>query len=418
MDFREENSSKIETLSLNSQPRFRNYRMKLIVWMIREIFNVLNQYAVDNPTLPVNQRFFPLFQDPGGMLNRSLGMPSRNDRPPSIWDTHCISGSVFANPTASSSAPNPQESNPWVSNVTEHTSPHVMSGSQTPVRTVSEKFIRPQWGKIFKKFLGRPTTTADFGSSFWQIPHASNFCLLEDKIQDWGMYLFTISYGSYAMDQRSGDGWISGWSQIFAFYQRNSWAKLWVTRRKNYFSTEQNHPEYPLQEKGQPGGNESSKRRPLPPIKTDRLPDLRVLPGHWCQRFCRELCRPIHNCSSKWWYSGIRFEMGRNFIINDANPIWWHLGRIVQTKNTRVWETQDRVGSVEYGDSLEESWTWSSQIEDNGEKKYRAESTTKNFWSQKWKLWEERRGQESGNKTAWTKNSWRSLAVESQRAMF
>ena len=33
--------------------------------------------------------------------------------------------------------------------------------------------------------------------------------------------------------------------------------------------------------------------------KTDRLPDLRVLPGHWRQRFCRELCRPIYICSSK-----------------------------------------------------------------------------------------------------------------------
>ena len=32
--------------------------------------------------------------------------------------------------------------------------------------------------------------------------------------------------------------------------------------------------------------------------KTDRFPDL-VLPGHWSQRFCRELCRPIYNCSSK-----------------------------------------------------------------------------------------------------------------------
>ena len=39
--------------------------------------------------------FFPSFQDPGGMLSRSLGMPSRNDRPPSIWDTHGISGNGF-----------------------------------------------------------------------------------------------------------------------------------------------------------------------------------------------------------------------------------------------------------------------------------------------------------------------------------
>ena len=64
--------------------------------------------------------FFPHHPVPGGMLSRSLGMPSRKDGPPSIWDTHGISGNVFANPTASSSAPYPQESNPWVSNVSEH----------------------------------------------------------------------------------------------------------------------------------------------------------------------------------------------------------------------------------------------------------------------------------------------------------
>ena len=78
--------------------------------------------------------FFPPCQNPGGMLSRSLGMPTRNDRPPSIWDTHGKSGNVFANPMASSSAPYPQESNPWISNVSEHTSPHVMTESQTPAQ--------------------------------------------------------------------------------------------------------------------------------------------------------------------------------------------------------------------------------------------------------------------------------------------
>ena len=64
---------------------------------------------------------FPPHPVPGGMLSRSIGMPSRNNGPPSIWDTHGISGNVFANPTASSSAPYPQESNPWISNISEHT---------------------------------------------------------------------------------------------------------------------------------------------------------------------------------------------------------------------------------------------------------------------------------------------------------
>ena len=54
-----------------------------------------------------------------------------------------------------------------------------------------------------------------------------------------------------------------------------------------------------FKKKGQSGGTESRKRRPLPPRKTDRSPDLRVLPGHRSQRFCRELCRPIYSCSSK-----------------------------------------------------------------------------------------------------------------------
>ena len=107
--------------------------------------------------------------------------------------------------------------------------------------------------------------------------------------------------------------------------------------------------------------------------------------------------------SSKWRYSGIRFEMGWNSIVDDKNPNWWHLGKFVQIKNRRVWETQDRIGIVQYGDSSEESRTWLSQIEDNGEKKFRAEFANEEFWSQKRKLWDKGRGQESGNKTAWTK---------------
>ena len=73
------------------------------------------------------------------MLSRSMGMPSRSDRPPDIWDTHGISGTDFVNPTASSSAPYPQGFNPWISNVPEHTSPHVTSESQTPSTTLDPR---------------------------------------------------------------------------------------------------------------------------------------------------------------------------------------------------------------------------------------------------------------------------------------
>ena len=58
---------------------------------------------------------FPPHPIPEGMLSRSIGMPSRRERPPSTWDTHGIAGNVFANSAASFSAPYPQESNPWSS---------------------------------------------------------------------------------------------------------------------------------------------------------------------------------------------------------------------------------------------------------------------------------------------------------------
>ena len=76
-----------------------------------------------------------------------------------VFGTHGISGNVFANPTASSSAPYPQESNPWVSHVSEHTSPHVMSESQTPAldqrcqsgQSARDSFV-PSEGRFSKNY--------------------------------------------------------------------------------------------------------------------------------------------------------------------------------------------------------------------------------------------------------------------------
>ena len=94
---------------------------------------------------------FPPHPVPGGMLSRSIGRPSRKNGPPSIWDTHGKSGNVCANPAASSSTPYPQELNPRSSNISEHTSQPVMSenqtpssGSEMPVRTVSQTFSHPK----------------------------------------------------------------------------------------------------------------------------------------------------------------------------------------------------------------------------------------------------------------------------------
>ena len=125
-------------------------------------------------------------------------------------------------------------------------------------------------------------------------------------------------HGSFALDQRGGDGWFSGWFKFFVVCKRNSNAEFWSTRWEDCFNTEQKHPQFSLQKKGQSGGTKSPKRGPFPSWQADCFLDPRVLPGHKSQQFCRELCRPIHYWSSKWRYSGIRFEVGRNSIIKEG----------------------------------------------------------------------------------------------------
>ena len=71
--------------------------------------------------------------------------------------------------------------------------------------------------------------------------------------------------------------------------------------------------------------------------------------------------------------------MGRNFINNDENPIWWHLGRIVQIKKTRVWETHHRIGIVRPGDSSEEIRTWLLQIENHVKRSIEQDLRNRNF---------------------------------------
>ena len=62
---------------------------------------------------------FPPHPIPEVMLRHSFVTPCRREGPPSIWDTHGISGNVFANPDASSSAPYPQDLHQWNSSVEE-----------------------------------------------------------------------------------------------------------------------------------------------------------------------------------------------------------------------------------------------------------------------------------------------------------
>ena len=72
-----------------------------------------NSHVTSQPML------FPKHPILEAMLRPSFVSPRRKEGPPCIWDTHGISGNVFANPHASSSAPYPQELDPWETTIEE-----------------------------------------------------------------------------------------------------------------------------------------------------------------------------------------------------------------------------------------------------------------------------------------------------------
>ena len=90
---------------------------------------------------------FPPHPIPEGMLSRSVGMPSRREGPPSIWDTHGKSGNFFADPVASSSAPYPQELHQWSSSIEE---PLHSSTVEKSERQEQNQDLRCQFGPSAK----------------------------------------------------------------------------------------------------------------------------------------------------------------------------------------------------------------------------------------------------------------------------
>ena len=150
---------------------------------------------------------------PGGMLSRSFGMPSRREGPPSIWDTHGTSGNVFANPDASSSAPYPQELNPWSSHISEptHSSPAGKNGNQTPVQDQ-----RCQSGPSAKNsvIFSGGDSSKNYGADQQRLQisdlHFDKFTTPATFVC-WNIIFKTEVlvhnfHGSYALDQRSEDG--------------------------------------------------------------------------------------------------------------------------------------------------------------------------------------------------------------------
>ena len=91
---------------------------------------------------------FPLHPIPEGMFRHSFITSSCREGPPSIWDTHDISGNVSANPDASSPAPYLQELHQWNSSIEETLHSSAVEKSERPEQN---QYLRCQSGPSSKR---------------------------------------------------------------------------------------------------------------------------------------------------------------------------------------------------------------------------------------------------------------------------
>ena len=107
------------------------------------------------------------------------------------FGTHGISGNVFADPVASSTAPYPQELSPWSSGISEpiHSSTMEKNENQTPVKDQrclsgpsAKKSVIPCEGDSSNNYGADQQRLQISDPHFDKFPHTSNVCLLEDKI--------------------------------------------------------------------------------------------------------------------------------------------------------------------------------------------------------------------------------------------
>ena len=235
---------------------------------------------------------FPPHPVRGGMLSRSVGMPSRREGPPSIRDTHGVSGNVFAGPVVSSSAPYPQELNPWSTTIEE---PLHMSTAEKSERPEQNRDLRCQSGpsakysvipsegdssnkygadqerlQISDPHFDKFATLATFAC--WKIRFKTEVCTCSQFLTEAMHWIKEVEMVD-SVDVLKSSSSVRGIQMPnFAVLDARIASALYRIIHSSHFKRRVSLEE-----------QKSLKRGPVPSRKTDRLLDLRLLPGHCSQ---------------------------------------------------------------------------------------------------------------------------------------
>ena len=192
----------------------------------------------------------------------------------------------------------PARVEPWISNESEHT-PHVMSESQTPVQDQrcqsgpsARNSFHPCEGRCSKNYGADQQQLQISDPHFDKFPRSATFacwkirfkievCTCSQFPTEAMLWIKEVEMVESVDDLKSScsaRGIRMSDSEVLDAKIASALNRIiHNTRFKKKVSLEEQSP----------------KRGPFPSWKTDRFPDLRVLPGHWSQQFGRELCRPI-----------------------------------------------------------------------------------------------------------------------------
>ena len=233
--------------------------------------------------------------------------------------------------------------------------------------------------------------------------------MLEDKIQESSDYLFWFSIGYCVVDQRSGDGRFIGrilnprdwllhrivqtvrcWTRRLLLHWTSS-SRIHTSRRRSVSRSrkpirsiffEQNHPEFPLQEKCQSGGTESSERGSVLARETDRLHFLRLLSSYWCSWYRTWWRRSIFNYSDDVQEFDARWdEMLLSMTRNPPDDVLESLYKLSIRESAQL-KTVLELYDMEIHQKI--SMPNDQNFEDDGEKEYISEAAITKLRCQKW----------------------------------
>ena len=246
-----------------SQVRFRNYRK---INCMNDSRDFQDAESVRNGHSHVTSQpvSFPPHPVRGGMLSRSIGMPSRKDGPPSIWDTHGIyrrtNSHVYCR---------------------EKRKTRTKSRSEMPVWTVSKRFSHLQWRRPIQRIMVQANNDCRFRIfiltnslrqlrfACWKIRFKTEVCTCSQFPTEAMQWIKEVELVNSVDDLRSSSSSRGISMPNFEVLDARIASALNKIIHNSQFKRRVS-----LEEQG-------PERGPFPSRQTDCLLDLRTIPGHW-----------------------------------------------------------------------------------------------------------------------------------------